>query len=206
MDIASGACHDFALAVIGRALATAVPLMLGAALQEARAGACSKASLRNPCVRSADLKKNSLHAIDIENESQAVGAVADTVLDIPAEDKVLVKVSFTPPTDGWVVLTGSGTLGISDRTSTELQLVACQLKRGKRFGASKGGLGFFHGSVSGHDKTNDSMFGTGGFAVAGGKTRKFFLACRQIQGSGTVSMILPAITAVFHPVRYKPKL
>ncbi len=155
-------------------------------------------------MRSEDLKKDTLRAADIENESQAVGAVANTFLDIPEKEKALVKVSFTPPTDGWVVLTGSGTLGISDRTSTELQLVACQLKRGKRFGASKGRLGFFHGSVSGHDKTNDSMFGTGGFAVAGGKTRKFFLACRQFQGSGTVSMILPAITAVFHPVKYRP--
>ena len=186
------------------ALATAVPLMLGAALQEARAGACKKAGLGISCVRSPDLKKDSLRAADIENESQAVGAVANTFLDIPEKEKALVKVSFTPPTDGWVVLTGSGTLGISDRTSTELQQVACQFRIGRRFSTSKG-LSQFLGSVSGHDKTNDSMFGTGGFAVAGGKTRKFFLACRQFQGSGTVSMILPAITAVFHPVRYKPK-
>ncbi len=188
------------------ALSIAVSLTLGAAQQEARAGACAKAGENPGCVTSKDVKNNSLKGGkggDIKNESGANFVRGDPFLEpVPAKGRIYAKLTLTPPTDGRVIINATATLdAVFPNFPNETQgQVLCRIKIGRRFkGSETIGDTEIMGSVSRRYKPLASIAWSGGVKVKGEKKRTIFLWCRWLVGMFDLHIDDPAITAVFHP-------
>ena len=180
------------------ALPIAVSLTLGAAQQEARAGACAKVGKNPACVTSKDVKDNSLKGGDIMNESGANFVRGDPFLEpVPGKGRIYAKLTLTPPTDGVVIINATAKLGIEINRDAR-GTVICRIRIGRSFGRSKK-IGVAHGSTSFVDKPLASIAWSGGAKVKGEKERTIFLWCRWLVGLFDLHIDDPAITAVFHP-------
>ena len=185
------------------ALSIAVSLTLGAAQQEARAGACAKAGKNPGCVTSKDVEDNSLKGEDIMNESGANFVRGDPFLEpVPAKGRIYAKLTLRPPTDGRVIINATATLDAAfpDFPNETVGTVRCKIKVGRRFKGSE--TIFFseiEASASRRYKPFASIAWSGGVKVKGGKKRSIFLWCRWLRGVFDLHIDDPAITAVFHP-------
>lgn len=191
---------------IGATARAALPLILGlilcAAPQAARAGACRDAELLPGCVNKNDIARDSLRAVDIKNESQGYFHLGQDAFRIPGKLKPYAQVTLTPHSDGWVMINASATIGAGVSTSNREAeaTIFCQFKIGRRFSTARIIFGSeFRGSVS--PKFQPSVAGTSTAKVAGGKTRTIFLACERFEGED-LAIFRPAITVAFHPVKY----
>ncbi len=180
------------------ALSIAVSLTLGAAQQEARAGACAKVGKNPACVTSKDVKDNSLKAVDIMNESGANFVRGDPFTEpVPGTGRIYAKLTLTPPTDGVVIINATATLTTTINIDAQGGVI-CRIRIGKSFGRSKK-IGVAHGSTSRRYKPWTSIAWSGGVLLKGEKKRSIFLWCRRKSGVFDLHINDPAITAVFHP-------
>ncbi len=188
------------------ALPIAFALMLGAAPEEARAGACNDAGLSSGCVKKGDIAEDSLSHKDIKNESRGYGALGNDAFKIPARFKPYAQVTLTPPTDGWLVITASANIGtgISTNNNEAESQIVCRFRIGRRFSTSKSIFGSrFLGSVSRKSQPFVSIaWSAVSRKVTGGKKRTVFLACKLFLGTRDLSISGTAMTVVFHPVEY----
>lgn len=179
-------------------------LLLGAAPQEARAGACKEAGLRSACVKSKDIAPGSLRALDVSNESQGYFTLGSDAFNIPDALKNYAQVPLTPSSDGWLIITASANIGagIATNNINAKGDVACFFKFGRRSSTAKIiSSSQFTGSVSRKFQPFVSIVSSTRQKVEGGKSRTVFLACRRDKGID-LSISKPALTVVFHPIQY----
>ena len=85
-------------------------LLLCAAPQAARAGACKAAGLKGGCVESDDIAPESLRAVDFNNQSQGFFDLGVSQFQIPKKPKIYAELELKPPADGILIVTASATI------------------------------------------------------------------------------------------------
>lgn len=179
------------------ALPIAVLLTLGGAPLDARADICKKRKLNDGCVRSVDVKNQSLDLRELKDEAgfAAFREKSGASDDLNSSNRLMADAVLTAPRRGWAVVTATVELStLSGKGSVRCKIVARQ-------GEVIARKTFFDSLASDSGIEETSMSATVGFRVVKGRL-KAELICSLLSGSGVnVPHVNGAIQ--YYPTRYK---
>lgn len=184
-------------------------LLLWAVPQDAWAGACKEAGLRSGCAKKGDIARDSLRGVDIKVESQGFFGLGNDAFDIPAKFKPYAELTLTLPAKGWLIITASANISAGSANDVEGKAdIGCVFNVGRRFSTSKpiARSGFTASASRKFQPLTSISWSYVQLLLPqeAGKRRKVFLACR-LRGGSKLNIFQPAITVVFHPIRYRSK-
>lgn len=174
-------------------------LTLGAAPQEAWAGACSKIRgvPNQQCISRRDIKRNAINSARLANNAKPAGADfagGDQLVALGEVDVVIRAVTITAPAAGVVIVNASGHFQSNGVSGT----ARCSITTANAI-PKLDFTALILASVGPGDDNFESIAGTRGFEVAAG-LNAFNLVCDEF--AGNVSVIDTQLTAMYVPRRY----
>ena len=178
-------------------LAIAVPLMLGAAPQDAKADICKELSNREGCVRSKDVLNDSLTAPrHLRDEARGSFDASTATFALTSSLNTYVTVFVESPGTGSVTATAGTSISSTSDGSASCSIIADQA--GSTFAPR-----LFFGSVNEQEFISTaSMAASTSFKVKKGTVR-IRLLCRLVTGGGgPVEITAPSLSAQYYPTEY----